>query len=780
MKKHLLDRGWKFIGSDASGSIYRAFNKSGAWLSGAQSRCLDDSDWETVDLPHDYVINGTPQPAKGKSEVITDIPEMQTMDSMLTANGSLERRVAWYRKHFFIGKESDGKRIFIRFDGVFRNSEFYFNGFYLDRHMSGYTPITIELTDFIEYGGDNVIAVKVDPRIPEGWWYEGGGIYRHVWLIETPTVSVTDEDIFVSSELSDDKSCADIKTEVCLNNSDDENAEIKLSLEIFDETDKCVARQESKVSVGAYSDARFISDIKLSNPRLWDIDEPYLYKLKVAVGGGNPVTVNFGIRKAIFDPKRGFMLNGKSVKLKGVCMHQDHAGLGAALFDGMWEYRLKKLKEMGCNAYRAAHNPPSPELLDACDRLGILVMDETRLLSSSPEDLSQLRALIKRDRNHPSVIIYSVGNEEIHIQFKDCAEKIIRRMKNEINKLDGTRSVTEALLLWDTKNNIALKDISLADKVAKSTDVIGVNYNDEIWDALHKAYPDKPFIVTESAAFPSTRGCMETESELCRLGLADKSRPKYGEGQKEWKAVAENSYISGSFIWTGFDYRGEPTPFGWPAVSSQFGVFDLCGFKKDAFYFYKSYWKNDASVHICGDWNYKNGYIIPEIWCFTNCDCVELFVGKNSIGKKAAVPYEPLVWHNTEFVKGEVRAVGYKGDVKVCEHIIKTSGDGKKLCAKVDFQCSSDDGREYAVINVKMLDGEGIFVSDADDILRLKPHNCSIISVGNGNPLSHTPAKADWVRLFNGCTQVILQKEQGQDAELAAECKRTKNITVNF
>ena len=778
MKKTLMDKEWKFIGSDASGNIFRAFNKSGAWLSGAQAQNFDDSGWETVNLPHDYVISLTPVPAKNKGEAITDIPEMQAMDSMLTANGSLERKVAWYRKHFFIGKECEGKRIFIRFDGIFRNSEFYFNGFFLTKHMSGYTPITLELTDFIEYGGDNVIAVRVDPRIPEGWWYEGGGIYRHVWLIETPVISVTDEDIFVSSRINKNKDAANIKIRIGVNNSAETAAEVKLSLEISDSKDKCVAKQEDLISIAAYSDTFHTADIELLNPQIWDISSPTLYRLKVTVEGGNPIFVNFGIREIEFDPDKGFILNGKRIKLKGVCMHQDHAGLGAALFDGMWEYRLKKLKEMGCNAYRTAHNPPTPELLDACDRLGMLVMDETRLFSSSPEDLGQLRALVKRDRNHPSVIIYSVGNEEIHVQFKNCAEKIIKRMKNEIRRLDGTRPVTEALLLWDTKNNTLLNDVSLADKISKNSDIVGVNYTVENWDALHKANPDKPFIVTESAAFPSTRGCIESKNELCRLGLADKNRPKYGAGQKEWRKVAENDYICGSFIWTGFDYRGEPSPYGWPAVSSQFGVFDLCGFKKDPYFYYKAYWRDEPLVHICGNWNYKENTVIPEIWCFSNCAYVELFIGKNSLGKKKVVPYEPLVWYNTEFKKGEIKAIGLKSGNTVCEHRVKTSGDGTKLCPKIDFKCFSGDEREYFIVNITMLDNNGLFVPDADNILLFETYDCKIISVGNGNPFSHTQATASAVRLFNGCAQVILEKVSKQSAKLIIDCDKTEKAVV--
>lgn len=781
MEKQLFDRDWKFISEDASGAIFRAFNKSGAWLSGAQSKDFDDSNWETIDLPHDYIIGKYPIPSKDKKETITDIPEMQAMDSMLTANGSLERNIAWYRKHFFVDESKIGRRIFIRFDGLFRNSEFYFNGFYLDRHLSGYTPITIELTDFIEYGKDNVISVKTDPRIPEGWWYEGGGIYRHVWLLETSSLSVKDEDVFVSSDYSLTEKSADIKIDVDVNNEENNPIDFLLSYKLFDCKGNKVTEYSDNNQMEAYSSKHIVKHIQLNNPDLWDIESPNLYKLELSVNNDTPISINFGIRTIEFDSEKGFKLNGRNIKIKGVCAHQDHAGLGAALFDGMNEYRLKKLKELGCNAFRTAHNPHAPEVLDICDRLGILVLDETRLLSSSPEDLRQIKTLIKRDRNHPSVFMYSIGNEEIHVQFKPCAERIVKTVKDTVYGLDGTRPITAALLLWDTKKDEILKDVSLLDTISQNIDILGINYTVENWDELHKHNPEKPFVITESATFPSTRGCIETEKKLCRLGLADKKRIKYGEGTKELKKVFENDYVAGSFIWTGFDFRGEPSPFGWPGISAQFGICDRCGFEKDAYYYYKAWWCDEPLVHICGNWNHKNGTVIPEIWCFGNCETVELLINGKSICKKEIPSYEVAIFENIPYEAGEIKAIGYNKGKVCCEHILKTSNAAVNITANVDFSCSSNDGREYAVVNIIAKDCNDITALTDESFLLLNTENCKIIGVGNGDPFSHTLEKGESLRLFGGLAQVILCKEkESAEALLYLDSPNLNGTIVKF
>lgn len=778
MGKMLMDRDWKFSGRDEGGSIFRAFNKSGAWLSGAQAKGFDDSSWDVVDLPHDYVIGGVPVPSRKRGEDLSAIPEMDAMDSMLTANGSLERYVAWYRKHFYIGEEAAGKKIFIQFDGVFRNSTVYVNGFYLGSHLSGYTPFLFELTDFLVYGGDNVLAVEVDPRVPEGWWYEGGGIYRHVWLIETPRIYTLPEDTFIRTKVDPEHKSAVICLETTVYNDADADEEISVVYQIKAPDGKSLKTIESREKLPKNSEAVVRTQTELVNVSLWDIQNPALYRLTVTLPGNLKWEIAFGLRTACFDPERGFLLNGVPVKLKGVCMHQDHAGIGVALFDGIQEYRLKKLQEMGCNAYRTSHHPPTPELLDACDRLGILVMDETRLMSSSPEDLGQLRAMVRRDRNHPSVIMYSIGNEEIHIQFKDCAARIARTMKREIQKLDDTRPITEALLLWDTKADRIITDVAAADPVAGMLDVVGINYNASNWESLHRRNSSKGFVVTEARGFRATRGCKRTLAEGCRLSLLDAcGTGEEFEAEEEWRTVSENRYIAGSFLWTGFDYHGEPTPFGWPAVSSQFGVFDLCGFPKDAYFYYRSWWREEPVVYISVYPADERGKC--HVLCFSNCESVELLVNGHLCDAQRMQKNGHILWRNVVFEAGEIRAVGSRGGAPICSYCFTPAGPPAELIAETEAIYFSSGGRMYGIVNVYARDAKGVFSTQADSEFYIKTENCKIIGVGNGDPMNHAPAKSSLVRLFHGCAQVILETCEPA-ASLTLEAAGIAPVSVAF
>lgn len=777
MSKLLLDRDWRFLNHDF-GMQNSNFAKSGNFLKGPQGPNYDDSFWQKVDIPHDYTIDGVPTHTRVSDSDFSNIPAMQSMDGMLTTNGSLESYKAWYRKHFSIDKASEGKRIFIRFDGVYRDSTFFINGFYLDRHLSGYTAVTFDVTDFLVYGGDNVLSVKVDPRIPEGWWYDGAGIYRHVWLIEVPAVYTLEEDVFVKTEVNLQEKTALLKVETTIHNTllSDESRAINYS--VVSPQGRTVLNLTVNSSVEAHSDICIKSDLPLSDIMLWSDETPNLYRLTVEMTGGISWEIPFGLRTAVFDKDKGFILNGKQVKLKGVCCHQDHAGIGTAMFDGMQEYRLKKLKEMGCNAYRTSHNPPTTELLDACDRLGILVMDETRILSSSPEDLRQLKNLVVRARNHPSVIIYSIGNEEVGIQFKPCAAKIARTMKRIIQKLDGTRPVTEALLYWDCVADKIILDTTLGDELINEVDVLGVNYGVPNWDSLHERHPDKPFIITEAAGFPCTRGIFETNVESSTLGMFDKTGHNHLKGEEDWAEVAKRDYVSGLFVWTGFDYRGEPTPFKWPAVSSQFGILDSCGFKKDIYYYYRAWWKDDPVIHIAADLN--DGVTKKEIWCFTNCEEAELFVNGKSCGKRVVKKDSHLVWNEISYSGGEIKAIGYSSGKAACEDALFPCEKATDIVLTVDGKYNSGDGRSYAIVNISATDKNGFFVADGDSEMSINTENCRIIGTGNGNPQNHTNAKSSVIRLFNGYAQVILEKKTKDAAELTVISHGLKAATVSF
>ena len=759
MSKILIDKDWKFIRGDEGGSLAASHAKGGAGNGITQAGSFDDSKWENVNLPHDYVIDGTPVPSRNRGEDLSAIPAMETMDSMLTVNGSLERCVSWYRKHFYISKETLGKRVFVLFDGIFRNSTVFVNGFNLGTHLSGYTPFLLDLTDFLLYGEDNVLAVRVDPVLPEGWWYEGGGIYRHVWLIDVPQIYSLPEETFIRTEINTECKTACVSLETTIHNSSDSDQEISLAYIIKTPDGTIAARAEAHGECAKNSETVLKTQVQLSDITLWDTENPALYSLEIILPEDLRWNIPFGLRTQCFDPDKGFLLNGIPLKLKGVCMHQDHGGIGVALFDGMQEYRLKKLKEMGCNALRTSHNPPTPELLDACDRLGILVMEETRILSSSKEYLEQLGSMVLRDRNHPSVILYSIGNEETQIQFKACASRIARTMKNTIHKFDDTRPITEALLLWDGNTKKTVTDVSLADPINSQVDVVGINYCISTWDDLHKHNSDKGFVITESRCFSATRGCKRSLAEGCRLSIFDMfhSNGRWA-AEDEWKFVAEHDYVSGSFIWTGFDYRGEPTPYGWPAVSSQFGVFDLCGFPKDSYYYYRSWWRDEPIVYVSLYQTDEDGKY--RALCFSNCEKVELYINGVSCGEQTMERNGHLIWENIDYQSGEIKAIGRIGEEDACEYSFKDTGTPTRLSAETEAVYSSADERRYIIVNIYALDSENLLAEKADTELLLGTDNCKIIGVANGDPMNHTNTKASLIRLFGGCAQVILETSE--------------------
>lgn len=760
--KVLIDKDWKFCPFNA-GSKKQSFTKSGAWKDGAEASDFDDSAWETVELPHDYIIGGVPTVSKARGEDLSDIPAMETMDSMLATNGSLERYIAWYRKHFYIDASSADNRIFIRFDGVMRNSKYFINGFYLDSHFSGYTPVQFDITDFLNFGADNVISVMVDPLIPEGWWYEGGGIYRHVWLIEVGQIYTLPEEIFIHSEVCVEESTAKFFVETKLFNVSDYDSQSNIHYTVISPNKETVADLIVDALVEKNSDTTVKSVMELKNISLWSDMEPLLYTVKVELPDGLCYTFSYGFRKAEFDNHKGFILNGKPTKLKGVCLHHDHAGVGVAIFDGLNDYRLLKMKEMGCNAIRTSHNPPTPEFLDACDRLGFLVMDETRLFSSSPEDIRTLKSMVKRDRNHTSVIIYSIGNEEIHIQFEPCAERIAKTMRREIYSLDDTRPVTKALLYWDFKNRCVMTDVSKSDGMISKLDVVGLNYAPEIWDDMHARFPDKPFIVTEAHTFPTTRGCFFSDPDRATVGLLSKDAHEHFAGELYWEEAAKRDFVSGIFFWTGIDYRGEPTPYKWPAVSSQFGITDSCCFEKDCYYYFKACWFDEPNLHLVCDIN--SDVDNKSVLCFTNCEEVELFVNGVStecvtVMKNRHIDFETVVCKGNE-----IKAIGYINAVAVCEETLTAAQAPEKIVLTVDGSYSSEDNRCYSIVNVSTIDKNGNFVPFADNELALIVSGGKIIGVGNGDPALHSSPTANRIRLFSGRAQIIIESEN-QDVTL--------------
>jgi beta-galactosidase len=511
----------------------------------------------------------------------------------------------------------------------------------------------------------------------------------------------------------------------------------------------------------------------VDNPALWSIEDPHLYRLDTVIrAGGNLVDgcqTRFGIRTVKFDADEGFFLNGKPVKIKGTCNHQDHAGVGSALPDRIQYYRIEKLKEMGVNGYRTSHNPPTPELLDACDQLGMLVMDETRTMSSNTEALSELERLIRRDRNHPSVILWSLGNEEPE-QGTERGARIVSSMKRLARRLDSSRPVTAAISdAWGRG-------------ISGVVDVQGFNYKHgpEI-DDFHREFPKQPMIGSEVGSTVSTRGIYVNDKEQGYVSAYDVNFPEWAAtAEVWWKIYAERRFLAGGFVWTGFDYRGEPTPSGWPCINSHFGIMDTCGFPKDNFYYYQAWWREKPVLHLFPHWNWagKEGQEI-EVWCHSNLEKVELFLNGGSLGIRDVPRYEHVAW-KVSYKPGTLEAGGYKGGQQVLVAKRETAGGAAKIFLRPDRKEIMADGQDVSLVEVQVQDQAGGLapVADNEIVFQLSGPG-KIIGVGNGDPSSHEPDKAHKRRAFNGLCMVVVQsrKDPGE-IQLEASSPGLKPATL--
>jgi beta-galactosidase len=749
----LLDFGWRFhlghAGDPAQDFGYGSdgvFSKSGDLFEPSGEK-FDDSKWRAIDLPHDWAV---------ELEFVDD-PGIVNHGFKPLDRAYPATSIGWYRRVFEIPQTDLGKRLSIEFDGVFRDCMVALNGFFLRRHMSGYAPFSCDVTDLLNYGGKNVLVVRVDATQGEGWFYEGAGIYRHVWLVKTHPVHVAQWGTYVSCEARPGAATVNITTEVD-NESDSEQVCLVRSTIVDNHGTVVGSTTLPGVAIPARSRREVKQQINLDSPVLWSIEQPYLYRLDTAIeaSGGtvDSYQTRFGIRTIRFDPEEGFFLNGQPVKIKGTCNHQDHAGVGSALPDRIQYYRIEKLKEIGVNGYRTSHNPPTPELLDACDELGMLVMDETRRMSTDLEALSDLEKMVRRDRNHPSVILWSLGNEE-PLQGTERAARVVATMKRLVRRLDPSRPVTIAM------------DGAWGQGVSGVVDVQGFNYKHgrEI-DDFHRRFPKQPTIGTEVGSTVSTRGIYTNDKEQGYVSAYDVNFPEWAAtAEVWWKIYAERRFLSGGFVWTGFDYRGEPTPYGWPCINSHFGIMDTCGFPKDNYYYYQAWWSEKPVLHLFPHWNWagKEGQGI-DVWCHSNLEKVELFLNGGSLGAKEVPRYEHVAW-KVPYKPGTLEARGYKGGQQALVDRRETTGGPAKILLRPDRPQILADGQDVALVEVQMLDQDGRLVPVADNeiVFQLSGPG-KIIGVGNGDPSSHEPDKAHKRRAFNGLCMVIIQssKELGE------------------
>lgn len=701
---------------------------------------FDDSAWRTLDLPHDWAVE-QPNVANGS----------HSHGYRAVGPGFPDVNVGWYRKTITIPKEDLGRRISLVFDGVFRASRVWINGFYLGEEPSGYFGFRYDVSDYLNYGGENVIAVRCDVTMEEGWFYEGAGIYRHVWLEKTAPVHLVADGTSIVTEIDAEGAAKVIvRSEVSHALGKAEPAGVSVSYRVVDADGKSVAEAKAAgdrtLAVG--DTAEWSATLPVVAPKLWSIETPTLYTLVAEVSAGGAVVdrveTKFGIRTVRFDPNEGFYLNGKHVKLKGTNNHQDHAGVGAAIPDALQEFRIKALKAMGSNVYRASHNPPTQELLDACDRLGMLVIDETRLMGSNPIHLDAVERLIRRDRNHPSVIMWSLGNEEWAIEGNILGERITTTMQAFAKRIDPTRMMTVAISGgWGG--------------ISKVVEAMGVNYiRHGDTDKQHKEYPWQVILGTEETTTQQTRGIYFTDKERGHLAPQEDGSSG-GNAESGWKYYAARPYLAGVIYWTGFDYRGEPTPFSWPAVGSQFGILDQCGFPKDGFYYLKAWWTDEPVLHVFPHWNWpgKEGQEF-DVRVHSNHEAVELLLNGQSLGKKEMPRNGSLEW-KVVYAPGVIEARGYRGGKVVETKKVETTGAAAKIVLTPDRTALTADNQDVSVITVSALDAQGRAVPVADNLVKFEITGGKIIGVGNGDPASHEADKASERKLFNGLAQVIVQ-----------------------
>jgi beta-galactosidase len=573
-----MAKDFNYWGGDPSGDA-----KTGD-VTGPPHPDFNDNSWESLDVPHDWAVgigyDRSADPYHAYKKIGRAWPE---------------NCIGWYRKTFEIPSSDLGKRINIEFDGIFRDSRVWLNGHPVWHHESGYTSFGIDITDYINYGKENIIVVRADATGHELWSYEGAGIYRHVWLLKTDPLHVARWGTYVNAEVSMDNkggSTAQLSIETIIENQGDENPEFTLISSIKDPDGKVVEMVTSKKSIQPWNEEVILQKTTLSDAELWSMESPNLYSVTTRIVKSGEIVdsyeTTFGIRSFNFDADRGFFLNGEPVKLKGVCLHQDHGGVGIALPDRLHGFRVDKLKEMGSNSIRTAHNWVSPEMLDVCDRLGMTVIEEARMSGSSKELLEQLGSMVRRDRNHPSIIVWSLGNEEHVIQGTDVGGRIIRSMKREVKKWDRSRPMTIGM------------NGSWGSVVTEEVDIHGSNYlKMGNIDEIHEKFPHKPIILSESSSLLTTRGVYEVAEGSGHANEYDETLPVWGKTAEEmWQFVAERDWLAGTYVWTGFDYGGEPLPGFWPAVNSNFGILDRAGFPKDVFYYYQSWWSDSTVLHL--------------------------------------------------------------------------------------------------------------------------------------------------------------------------------------
>lgn len=773
-EKVLINNGWKFSLGYAGdknrdfthGTEYFAYQTkilSNNGNKGPVSPDFDDSSWQTVSLPHDWVVDlpfsGEASHSHGYKCVGWKYPEYS---------------VGWYRKSLFIPEKDKGKRILIEFEGIFRDSEVFCNGIYMGHERSGYASSVYDLTEYLDYGADNLITVRADASLEEGWFYEGAGIYRNVYLHKTSSTAILPYGVNLKEyRFNPDRSHCAVVSEVKMDPLGKEK-DVTVVQTLIDAGGRSVATSYS-------SPESPLMELEVNNPQLWSLESPYLYTLRTCLYKGDlayenlldVVDVKIGIRSIDFTPENGFLLNGYRVELKGCDLHLDHAGVGTAVPDELWRYKLQQLKKYGFNAIRSSHNPASPAMLDLCDEMGFVVIDENRMMGINKEHFDLVERMIRRDVNHPSVILWSIGNEEWAVEYSMKGYDIAKRMCDFVHSIDTSRPVTYG--------NCSGRDL------LRATDVFGYNYVVQNGiEEFHVSEKSHSALGTEETTGSGTRGKYLTDKEkgwmlsLNRSGVDRDKTNGSDEGmqftpdgkvlnviERGWKYYAGRPWLGGLFYWTGFDYRGEPNPMSWPATGSQFGVLDYCGFPKDEAFYLKSCWTDEPMVHASPFWKGRDGEMI-DLWIYSNCDEVRLFLNGMPLGKKSMPEYGHISWP-VKYKKGKLEAQGYKNGRKVASYAMTTPDVPYKLNVVPSKLEMAGDGQDVVVLDISVLDIKGREVSDADSVLGVDvSSNVEILGWGNGDPgfkVVERPIKGNKgsfpIQTFSGKAQIILRSIEG-------------------
>lgn len=776
-KTESFNNGWKFFLGNDSLASQPAYN---------------DSQWRKLNLPNDWSIEG---------RFSKDAP-------CKTDGGALPTGIGWYRKIFNLPFVASKKHVFIDFDGVYRNSEVWINGHYLGKRPYGYSSFRYELTPWLKFGNiSNIISVKVDNSLqPNSRYYTGSGIYRNVWLITTNSVYIDHWGTLITTpKVATDSALVNLTIKL---KNDGKAARLMVKTTIYDAEGKVVTTASSSPAIPEDTVIKVQQIFKIAKPELWSTDRPYLYKAVTMVVHKSKVIENyetpFGIRYFNFDAKKGFSLNGKPLKILGVCNHHDLGALGAAVNTRAIERQLEILKDMGCNAIRTAHNPPAPEFLSLCDRMGFLVMDEAFDMWKKKKNKNDyhtdwdewhtrdLEDLILRDRNHPSVFMWSIGNE-IREQFDTTGIILTRELADIVKSIDPSRPVTSALTENRPDKNFIWQSGAL--------DVLGFNYKQEAYTDLPGRFPNQKFMATETMSVLASRGHYDMPSDSIRLWPGDSKQP-YMEGNKDftvsaydhvmaywgstheetWNIVKKLDHMAGMFVWSGFDFLGEPVPYPWPARSSYYGIIDLCGFPKDAYYLYQSEWTTKPVLHLFPHWNWEPGKIV-DVWTYyNNADEVELFLNETSLGIKRKQGDEMHVMWKVAFQPGTLKAVSRKNGHTVLTREIKTAGKPAGIELFADRNMMNADSMDLSFVTVKITDSEGNLVPDADNLVNFKVTGEGFIAgVDNGYQASMEPFRANYRKAYNGmCLAIIQSNGKPGKITLEASGEGIKSASLNI